>query len=60
MSIKTCAKCGVPFTCSNEQMGCWCENLYLDMKTLKLLKETYNNCLCPNCLNTFTSEIPRK
>ncbi len=50
MSAKKCSKCNVDFECGNEKPGCWCEELFLDIATLKELKEKYDNCLCPQCL----------
>jgi hypothetical protein len=55
MSVKSCSKCSATFECSNEKMGCWCENLFLDIDTLKKLKEEYDNCLCPNCLKEYAN-----
>ncbi len=54
MSSKNCSKCNVVFECSNEKRGCWCEDLLLDIKTLKTLKEQYDNCLCPLCLKDYS------
>ncbi len=54
MSFKKCSKCHASFECGNEKPGCWCEDLLLDMQTLKELKLKYDNCLCPNCLKEYS------
>ena len=54
MSTKKCSKCEMPFECCNEKMGCWCEDLHIDLETLKELKSKYDNCLCPNCLKEYS------
>jgi hypothetical protein len=51
--IKKCSKCEAPFTCQNQSAGCWCENVKLSAQMLTYLKENYENCLCPKCLQEF-------
>jgi hypothetical protein len=58
MSIKICSKCKTSFECCNEKMGCWCEDLSIDIKTLNELKKTYDNCLCPKCLTEYSNNNP--
>jgi hypothetical protein len=53
---KKCSKCGVGFNCQNETRGCWCEQVTLSIETLHYLKEHYENCLCPQCLQEFSDE----
>jgi hypothetical protein len=53
---KTCSKCAAPFTCQNEARGCWCEDLTLSAETLALLRQQYDNCLCPACLKSYEAE----
>ncbi|MBL7889732.1 MAG: cysteine-rich CWC family protein [Bacteroidetes bacterium] len=60
MTTKKCSKCGQDFQCSNEKMGCWCEDLYLDIQTLNELKKEYDNCLCPTCLKEYSERKPKK
>lgn len=50
---KTCSKCSSPFTCQNEQRGCWCEKLSLSAETLAYLRQHFDNCLCPACLRDY-------
>jgi hypothetical protein len=54
--VKSCSKCLVSFDCCNEKPGCWCEELYLDIETLKQLKGTFDNCLCPKCLKEYAQK----
>ena len=54
MSTKKCSKCETAFECCNEQRGCWCESLTIAPETLKKLENTYDNCLCPNCLKDYS------
>lgn len=56
MALKKCSKCSVTFECCNEQPGCWCEKLFLDMDTLNDLKAKYDNCLCPACLKEYEKD----
>ena len=58
MSIKKCSKCETAFECCNETMGCWCEDLVIDIEILKKLKLEYDNCLCKECLKSY--EIKQK
>lgn len=58
MSVKKCSKCGNDFNCQNETMGCWCEDLFIDIEALKKLKSEYDNCLCKECLKSY--EIKQK
>ncbi len=53
MSAKFCSKCKSAFECLNQTAGCWCEDLHIDLETLKKLKEEFQNCLCPDCLKGF-------
>ncbi len=54
MASKNCSRCNDLFECSCETAGCWCESLYIDLDTLNELKEDYDNCLCPSCLEKYT------
>ena len=60
MSDKKCSKCGEPFGCKQEEMGCWCERIELSMEALNYLKEHYDNCLCPQCLKMFEDQFSAK
>lgn len=49
---KRCEKCGAAFDCGG-LFGCWCRDVKLDLKTLTELKERYDDCLCPQCLQAL-------
>jgi hypothetical protein len=55
-TTKQCSKCQTPFECKNDEGGCWCEGYTLTLDTLKDLKATFDNCLCPECLNEYALE----
>lgn len=56
MSTKACSKCKTSFDCCSDKMGCWCEALTIDIKTLEELKKTFENCLCPSCLAEYSAD----
>lgn len=60
MAIKNCSKCSSLFECSCETYGCWCENMFVDIKTLAEIKNQFDNCLCPACLNKYTIKQEKK
>lgn len=47
---RRCEACGSTFGCGAEVGTCWCDEPRLDAKTLARLRETYDRCLCPDCL----------
>jgi hypothetical protein len=50
--IKACSKCGKSFECLHST-ECWCMDYEISPENLKLIKETYSDCLCPKCLSTY-------
>jgi len=52
-SDKKCSKCGNAFECTNDADGCWCQQYTLSLDVLKHLKENFENCLCPECLQGY-------
>jgi len=60
MAGKKCSKCGLFFTCGNEQQGCWCASLSLDPAAQEQLKKEFENCLCPACLAAYASPENKK
>jgi hypothetical protein len=54
MPGKKCSKCEASFECGSDKMGCWCEDLFIDLETLNKLKSEFNNCLCPKCLKEYS------
>ncbi|HEY0029735.1 MAG TPA: cysteine-rich CWC family protein [Bacteroidia bacterium] len=63
--IKQCSKCKAPFECSvlrsssekdcKEEPGCWCDELYINLETLAMLKKEFDNCLCKSCLEAYAT-----
>jgi hypothetical protein len=51
---KRCSKCGLTFECGG-LLGCWCRDVKLDRAALAALKERYDDCLCPDCLNKIAA-----
>lgn len=58
MVTKQCSKCGADFGCNATGTGCWCEQYSLSTQTLAELKNDYNNCLCPQCLEQYAEKEP--
>ncbi|MDA7803664.1 cysteine-rich CWC family protein [Crocinitomix sp.] len=54
---KKCSKCKSEFDCRMDDIKkCHCSTVKLDAKTLKLLNEKYENCLCEKCLKEFETK----
>ena len=53
--MKKCSKCSKEFECGASVGKCWCMDFYIDPEVLNKLKEDFKDCLCPNCLNEYTS-----
>lgn len=49
---KTCPKCSKQFECLHNS-DCWCFKYKIPAENLKIITETYDNCLCPDCLKEF-------
>jgi ribosomal-protein-alanine N-acetyltransferase len=49
-SAKTCERCGQGFGCGTGQDRCWCSGVTVSREVLGQLRETYGDCLCPDCL----------
>jgi hypothetical protein len=45
---KVCAVCAATFACGGP--ACWCARIQLTPESLRALREQYNGCLCPECL----------
>jgi rhodanese-related sulfurtransferase len=48
-STHKCPKCQTLFYLCNPG-NCWCDNVTLSMRFRNQMKNTYDSCLCPNCL----------
>ncbi|MBK6347027.1 MAG: cysteine-rich CWC family protein [Bacteroidales bacterium] len=49
---KICPRCGRTFGCLHAE-GCWCFDFVITPENTEKLKNTYNNCLCPECLPLY-------
>ena len=49
-----CEACGETFQCGASLKGCWCTSVPLSDEARTSLRGKYNNCLCPECLNTLS------
>jgi len=52
--IKNCSKCGKTFECLHTA-DCWCMEYDISPENLKLLQETFSDCLCPDCLEGYST-----
>ena len=52
---KACARCGAAFGCGAEA-GCWCEAVALPAEAAEALRKTYDDCLCPACLEAVAAQ----
>ncbi len=50
MDNLTCESCGKPFECGAKLGKCWCFEVDVNIETLDELKENFERCLCPKCL----------
>jgi ribosomal protein L34E len=54
-TLKKCPSCGKFFTCKGEE-DCWCEKVRIHSAEMKMIMNTYSDCLCPECLKKFEKE----
>jgi len=57
MARKQCSKCKTAFECNAEGSGCWCEGLIISQENLQVLKDDFDNCLCPDCLAQYAMPV---
>jgi len=50
---KVCGSCGEMFTCG--QYGCWCGNVTLTEWQYDWIREYFQDCLCPACLEKVSA-----
>jgi len=53
--LKRCPACGRFFTCQGDQ-DCWCEKVRIHSREMKVIMNTYKDCLCPRCLKKFEKD----
>ncbi|MHA1983576.1 MAG: cysteine-rich CWC family protein [Candidatus Hodarchaeales archaeon] len=49
-----CGKCEKEFTCNRNSDKCWCVELIIDENNLNYISNTYEGCLCSDCLSGFS------
>lgn len=48
---KICPRCSANFTCREDRKDlCRCSRVYLSSEVKYFIKESYESCLCPECL----------
>jgi hypothetical protein len=50
MNTQTCESCGREFACGADEDDCWCRAVTLGPERLAILREHFEQCLCPDCL----------
>ena len=50
MNTQTCESCGREFACGADERQCWCQAVPLGRDSLAVLREHFEQCLCPDCL----------
>jgi hypothetical protein len=50
MAVQACESCGREFECGAGTGACWCNALELGPERLAILREHFERCLCPDCL----------
>lgn len=50
--LKRCPACGRFFTCQGDD-DCWCEKIRIPSASLKVILNTYTDCICQDCLKKF-------
>jgi hypothetical protein len=51
----TCDSCGKEFSCGMSLKGCWCSEVKLTDETRAELKKRFSDCLCRECLVSYSS-----
>ncbi|MEI8046658.1 MAG: cysteine-rich CWC family protein [Bacteroidota bacterium] len=50
-----CPRCGHAFVCSTSAK-CWCFEYDVKPDTMEMIQETWQGCLCPECLKSFSKQ----
>jgi hypothetical protein len=50
MITQTCESCGREFGCGARDDDCWCRRAELSTDSTAILREHFERCLCPDCL----------
>jgi hypothetical protein len=59
MITQTCESCGREFGCGAQDSACWCVELALGPDRLAILREHFERCLCPDCLQVAAGDHNR-
>jgi ribosomal protein L34E len=51
---KNCPRCGKEFVCS-ASARCWCFEYSLSVEAMDVIQNSYQGCVCPECLSQFAS-----
>jgi cysteine-rich CWC protein len=50
MNPEICESCGREFGCGAQDAICWCATIAIAPERLAVLREHFERCLCPDCL----------
>ena len=50
MITETCESCGREFGCGARDDDCWCRRVELSAERTAIVREHFEHCLCPDCL----------
>jgi hypothetical protein len=50
MNPEICESCGREFGCGAQDASCWCAAIAIGPERLAVLREHFERCLCPDCL----------
>ncbi|MCB9016920.1 MAG: cysteine-rich CWC family protein [Lentimicrobiaceae bacterium] len=53
---KICPRCGLPFECEHSA-SCWCNAYTLSPANTEKLRNEFDNCLCPQCLQLYANPV---
>ncbi len=60
MIEQTCESCGREFACGADEDACWCRQVDLGPDRLAVLREHFERCLCPDCLDVAARDDVRR
>src|SRR5437016_1703511 len=52
--IEICASCGSQFDC--HPGNCWCDAVCVPREALAEMRQSFDRCLCPNCLKAVAGK----
>lgn len=53
---KKCPRCSNGFVCSTSAK-CWCFEIDVTPGDMEIIQDTWNGCLCPDCLKSFSKQV---